>query len=50
VLVFERAGLVFAFNFHPTNSFADYRIGAGVPGEYVFALCLTCAHTRSVVC
>ncbi|KAF4632758.1 hypothetical protein G7Y89_g5371 [Cudoniella acicularis] len=34
VIVFERAGLVFAFNFHPTQSFPDYRIGIEVPGTY----------------
>jgi len=34
VIVFERAGLVFVFNFHPTKSFTDYRIGVDVPGEY----------------
>ncbi|KAJ4127264.1 alpha-1,4-glucan branching enzyme [Fusarium equiseti] len=34
VIVFERAGLVFIFNFHPTNSFSDYRIGIDVPGTY----------------
>lgn len=34
VIVFERAGLVFAFNFHPTNSFADYRIGVDDAGTY----------------
>ncbi|KAM5382805.1 hypothetical protein ACJZ2D_002196 [Fusarium nematophilum] len=34
VIVFERAGLVFIFNFHPTNSFSDYRIGIDVAGTY----------------
>ncbi|KAK1968989.1 alpha amylase [Colletotrichum sublineola] len=34
VIVFERAGVVFIFNFHPTESFADYRIGIEVPGTY----------------
>ena len=28
MIVFERAGLIFIFNFNPTQSFADYRIGA----------------------
>ena len=27
VLVFERAGLLWIFNFSPTNSFTDYRVG-----------------------
>ncbi|PWN41676.1 glycoside hydrolase [Ceraceosorus guamensis] len=38
VVAFERAGLVFVFNFHATNSYTDYRIGVDVPGEYVIAL------------
>jgi len=37
VVVFERAeDLVFIFNFHPTNSFPDYKIGVGKPGTYPF--------------
>ena len=38
VIVFERAGLLFIFNFHPTNSFTDYRVGVEVPGEYRIVL------------
>ncbi|KAI0053745.1 glycoside hydrolase family 13 protein [Auriscalpium vulgare] len=38
VVVFERAGLVFVFNFHPTNSYSDYRVGVDVPGEYRIVL------------
>lgn len=34
VLVFERAGLVFVFNFHPSQSFTDYKIGVDEPGTY----------------
>lgn len=34
VIVFERAGLVFIFNFHPSNSFSDYRIGIEEAGTY----------------
>ncbi|KAF4918172.1 1,4-alpha-glucan-branching enzyme [Colletotrichum viniferum] len=34
VIVFERAGVVFIFNFHPTESYADYRIGVEVSGTY----------------
>ncbi|BEI85513.1 hypothetical protein CcaverHIS002_0509140 [Cutaneotrichosporon cavernicola] len=34
VIVFERAGLLFIFNFHPTNSFTDYRVGVDQPGKY----------------
>ncbi|KAG0029404.1 alpha-1,4-glucan branching enzyme [Podila clonocystis] len=38
VLVFDRAGAVFIFNLHPTQSFADYRIGVPEAGEYRIAL------------
>ncbi|KAH6915121.1 1,4-alpha-glucan branching enzyme [Coprinopsis sp. MPI-PUGE-AT-0042] len=38
VIVFERAGLLFVFNFHPTNSYTDYRVGVEVAGEYRIAL------------
>lgn len=34
VIVFERAGLVFVFNFHPSESYSDYRIGVDVAGTY----------------
>merc|ERR1719219_1680449 len=27
VMAFERGDLLFVFNFHPTNSYTDYRIG-----------------------
>ncbi|KAG8961275.1 alpha-1,4-glucan branching enzyme [Tulasnella sp. 419] len=38
LIVFERAGLLFVFNFHPTQSFADYRVGVEEAGEYHVAL------------
>lgn len=38
VVVFERAGLLFIFNFHPTNSYTDYRVGVEVPGTYRIVL------------
>jgi 1,4-alpha-glucan branching enzyme len=38
VLVFERAGLVFCFNFHCTKSFPDYKVGVWESGKYVIAL------------
>jgi 1,4-alpha-glucan branching enzyme len=38
VIVFERAGLLFIFNFHPTNSFSDYRVGVDSPGQYRIVL------------
>lgn len=34
VIVFERAGLLWIFNFHPTESFVDYRVGVQVSGTY----------------
>lgn len=38
VIVFERGGLLFVFNFHPTQSYQDYRVGVEVPGTYRVAL------------
>lgn len=38
VIVFERAGLLFIFNFHPSSSFTDYRVGVEVPGTYRIVL------------
>ncbi len=37
-IVYERAGLLFVFNFHPTKSFTDYRIGVDVSGQYEIVL------------
>lgn len=39
VIVFDRGGtaettLVFAFNFHPSRSFCDYRLGVPFAGEW----------------
>jgi 1,4-alpha-glucan branching enzyme len=34
VIVFERAGLLWIFNFHPTASYTDYRVGVEVAGTY----------------
>lgn len=36
--MFERAGLLFIFNFHPAKSFADYRVGIEEAGEYQVVL------------
>ena len=38
VVVFERAGLLFIFNFHPANSYADYRVGVEDAGTYRIVL------------
>jgi 1,4-alpha-glucan branching enzyme len=37
VLIFQRAGLIFAFNFHPTRSFSDYQFQAPA-GRYRIVL------------
>jgi hypothetical protein len=38
IISFERAGLLFIFNFHPTQSFTDYRLGVQTAGEYKVVL------------
>lgn len=38
VVAFERAGVLFVFNFHPVQSFADYRVGIEEAGEYQIIL------------
>ncbi|KAK8752206.1 hypothetical protein OTU49_012502 [Cherax quadricarinatus] len=38
VIVFERAGCVFVFNFHPNKSYSDYKIGVGASGKYKIVL------------
>jgi 1,4-alpha-glucan branching enzyme len=35
---YERAGLLFIFNFHPEKSFTDYRVGVSKPGTYSVVL------------
>lgn len=32
IIAFERGGLLFVFNFHPTKSFTDYKIGLNLSG------------------
>lgn len=34
VIAFERANVVFVFNFHPSHSYTNYRIAVGPPGKY----------------
>lgn len=34
IIAFERAGLVFVFNFHPQQSFTGYRVGTNWAGTY----------------
>lgn len=38
VITFDRAGLLFVFNFHPTKSFTDYRVAIDVKGTYEIIL------------
>ncbi|CAM6098956.1 unnamed protein product [Calypogeia fissa] len=34
MIVFEKADLVFVFNFHPTKSYEGYKVGCDLPGKY----------------
>ena len=36
VIVFDRANVLFIFNFHPSTSFQGYRVAVDVPGKYPF--------------
>lgn len=38
VIVYERNGLLFIFNFHPNNSYTDYRVGVDRSGKYKIVL------------
>jgi 1,4-alpha-glucan branching enzyme len=38
IIVIKRAGLIFAFNFHPDKSFPDYPIPTTKLGEYQIVL------------
>ncbi|CAG8573050.1 1876_t:CDS:10 [Diversispora eburnea] len=38
LIVFERANLLWIFNFHPTNSYPDYKIGTEWAGKYSIVL------------
>ena len=38
IIVFERADVIFVFNFHHTQSFPDYKIGVHYPGTYKIVL------------
>jgi len=38
VISFDRAGLVFVFNFNSTKSYTDYRIGVPTAGKYRIVL------------
>lgn len=32
--MFDRANVLFIFNFHPSKSFQDYRVAVEAPGKY----------------
>lgn len=38
IIVFERAGCIFVFNFHPSKSYSDYKVGVGASGKYKIVL------------
>ncbi|ORY04604.1 glycogen branching enzyme [Basidiobolus meristosporus CBS 931.73] len=38
VIAFERGGLLWIFNFHPTKSHVDYQVGTGSAGSYKIVL------------
>ncbi|XP_019379444.1 PREDICTED: 1,4-alpha-glucan-branching enzyme, partial [Gavialis gangeticus] len=38
VIAFERANLIFIFNFHPSKSYVDYRVGVETAGKYKIVL------------
>ncbi|XP_029795004.1 1,4-alpha-glucan-branching enzyme isoform X2 [Suricata suricatta] len=38
IIAFERAGLLFIFNFHPSKSYTDYRVGTTSPGKFKIVL------------
>lgn len=38
IMAFERGGLLWVFNFHPTKSFPDYKLGVNDAGKYKIAL------------
>lgn len=44
MIVFERAGLLFVFNLHPTKSYTDYRVGIDAAGVYQCILSTDEAH------
>ena len=45
LIVAEKGDLVFVFNFHPVNSYSDYRVGTKHAGPYKVGL-VTCQMTE----
>lgn len=46
VIVCERGDLVFVYNFHPTKSYQDYRVGCKNGGRYKVGSC----HSYATSC
>lgn len=44
VIVFDRANVLFIFNFHPSKSFQDYRVAVEAPGKYPLIAYLSSRH------
>ena len=44
LIAFERGGLVWILNFHPSGSYVDYRIAVERPGKYVISLHISLHH------
>lgn len=38
IIAFERGNVLFVFNFHPSKSYTDYRVGVEKAGKYTIAL------------
>ncbi len=47
IIIFERAGLLLVFNFHPDQSYSDYRFEVS-PGTYKMILTATGADTAVI--
>ena len=39
MIVFERGGCLFCFNFHPSSSYTGYKVGVDREGEYRILYC-----------
>jgi len=44
VVVYERAGIVFAFNFHPSQSYTNYKVGVQIAGTYPLHVTGLCSY------
>ena len=49
VIICERGDLVFVFNFHPSQSFSDYKVGCKNAGSYkVLLMSNRLAYTQAL--